>query len=398
MSSARDVLQGPGFARLWRSARRRLERDPGALAEGRTSLRDPTLQERRGIEGLLGRRFGGKTVSVGLAELDAALLLGTGEGLVPWLERMHGRPLRDRSAEEAQAQARREAALAELVGHPLAGERWFAEWVERLRGGRLSRLLGADALDELRVAATVLAALPVDGEAMPVFASRHAGGTKALGRKRRAGRLVLQGLACRAGVPMPENQLEERALWERFGVVLDDLSVSALALNLPAVGQGLLDEHLRSFAGIPVRLTLQQLVQHPPTLDPGATVFVCENPAVVRMAAERLGAGSAPLVATEGHATSAFWRLMGLVGDDVRARADFDADGLRIAGRLMARGARPWRYDAATYREFASENVELPDELPETPWDEELGEAMRGRVRVEEEELLDALLGDLERG
>lgn len=389
------ALEGPAFARLLKQARRRLEREPGALDQARTSLRSPTPEERRAAEGLLGRRFRGASVTVTLADLDRALQAGTGEGLVGWLERVHGRPLRNKPAEEAAWEARREAALAELGDHPRAGEPWFQEWVELLRGRRLSRLLGAEALDELRVAAAVLAVLPVDGEAMPVFASRHAGGTKALGRGRRAGRLVLRGLACRAQVPMPASQLEERELWEQFGVVLDDLSVSTLALNLPAVGDGIVDEHLQSFLGIPVRLTLQQLVQHAPTLDRGATVFVCENPAVVRMAAERLGSASAPLVATEGHATSAFWRLMGLVGEDVRARADFDADGLRIAGKLMERGARPWRFDAATYRSAATENEVLPGDLPETPWEPELRDAMRGGVRVEEEELLEELLSDL---
>lgn len=393
--TARDLLGSAAFERVFERARKRLEREPGALASARTSLSDPSAQERAAIEGLVGRRFRGTRITVSLQELDERLREGTGDGLVAWLERIHGRPLRNRPEEEASLAARRAAALAELDEHRFAEQDWFHQWVEAVRGRRLTRLLTTDDVDALRLAAKVLAVLPANSEAMPVFASREAGGTKALRRGTRAGRLVLRGLAFRAGVPMPEGQIAERDLWEQFGVYLDDLSVSALALNLPAVGDGVVDRTLRDAAGIPVRITLHQLVKHAPTLDRRVPVFVCENPAIVRMAAERLGPRSAPLIATEGHAVSAFWKLLALVGDDVRARADFDADGLRIAGKLIERGASPWRFDAATYRAFAGENARLPAELPESPWDPALREAMRGGVRVEEEELLDALIEDL---
>src|SRR5690606_6170190 len=130
---------------------------------------------------------------------------------------------------------------------------------------------------------------------------------------------------------------------------------------------------------------------------PGDTrIFVCENPAVVRMAAERLGPGSAALVATEGQPSSAFWRLSRAFGGEVHARADFDLEGLRIGGRVIAElGASPWRFDAATYRPAVGVSHPLPERLPATPWDPELSVAMAGGVRVEEEEILDLLLSDL---
>ena len=394
--SAEDTLRGPGFARLFRLARQRLEREPDAVAYGRASLSQATDEERARVGGLLGVRFRGATVTVELAAVDDALHKSTGRGLVAWLAKLGG-PLRDRPAEDARDEALRTAALEALRARPFANEPWFGAWLDDLRQGTLTRLLSASALDDLRLAADILEALPVDGAAMPVFASRYAGGTKAL-RGTRLERLVLRALSYREGVAPPKNAAASRALWERFGVVLDDLAATVLALNLPAVGTGLVDDRLRAYAaaGVPVRLTLHELTIAPPTLRADAPVFVCENPAVLRMAAERLGPRSAPLVVTEGQPSSAFWRLARRFGPDVRARADLDTDGLRIAGRVIGElKASPWRFDAATYRATNGKNKPLPQRLPSTPWDPELARAMAGGVRVEEEELLDVLLADL---
>jgi len=242
----------------------------------------------------------------------------------------------------------------------------------------------------------VLEALPASNLPIALFASEHAGGTKALDSTP-LDTLVLGALALRAGCAPPTKAEARRALWERFGVLPDDLASQVLVLNLPAVGEGLVDQLLRLAAaeGAPLRLTLHQLTKHPPRLAP-QDLYVCENPAVLRMAAERLGAASAPLIATEGYPSAAFWRLIERATGAVFARADLDKEGLEIASAVLSRtGGRPWRMDTSTYLARRGQNVLVPDALPETWWDPTLSAAMAGQVRVEEEELLDALLEDL---
>ena len=392
--SLEEHLRGPAFARLLARARQRVEREPDALDRARTQLRDPTDAERHAVEGLLGRRFRGATVTVSLLELDEDLREGTGAGLVPWLVRI-GSPLRDRP-EAAEREAAIAAALARVGHSPLAVEPWFAAWIEALQGGAVTRLVGEEALDRLHVAVRLLEMLPAPEVPLALFASEHAGGTKALDNTP-LDRLVLHALALRAGLSRPERAEERRALWERFGVVPDDLAAHVLVLDLPATGDGVVDQILRlaAAAGLPVRLTPHQLVHHPPRIGM-ADVFVCENPAIVRMAAERLGPRCAPLVATEGRANSAFWQLMRRIPGQVHARGDFDKEGVEIAGAVLDRtGGVPWRFDTGTYEAARGENARVPDEVPPTPWDPGLYRAMAGQARVEEEELLEVLLEDL---
>ena len=394
--SAAETLLGPAFERLFQQARRRLEREPDALATAKTRLVKPSPEERQRIGGLLGQRFTGRALTVSLRHLDERLRAATGQGLRAWLERAGG-PLRDRPRETAQREQQLDETLRRLMAGPLAAEAWYVEWLERLKRGGLTRLLTTDSLADLNRATAVLEALPTPSTAMPVFASRHAGGTKALSKTPLEG-LVLGALALRADVEPPTTTLARRELWAQFGVALDDLTSTVLLLNIRATGGGLVDELLNASAaiGMPVRLTLHQLVHAAPTLPPDMPVFICENPAFVRMAAERLGAGSAALVATEGQPSAAFWQLMARCGERRWARADFDQDGLRIGGAVIRRlGARPWRFDAESYLAAVAENTAQPLVLPETPWDLRLGEARSGRARVEEEEMLGLLLADL---
>ena len=74
---------------------------------------------------------------------------------------------------------------------------------------------------------------------------------------------------------------------------------------------------------------------------------------MLRRAAAELGAGSAPLLCTEGQPSAAFHQLADAVvsgGGELRYHGDFDWPGLAIASSVMRRhGARPWRMGAADY-------------------------------------------------
>ena len=56
-----------------------------------------------------------------------------------------------------------------------------------------------------------------------------------------------------------------------------------------------------SLSGEPVHLSLRRLLRRPPPWDvAGREVFVCENPNIVAIAADRLGTTCAPLACTDG--------------------------------------------------------------------------------------------------
>ncbi len=397
--TTRDHLASPGFQRLWERVRRRIERDPGGWRAGSTRLDGLDAEERRALGGLLGRHLTGPRVTLRLADLDAALHLGTARGLLDWLEDL-GAPLRDRPGERESAASAVEQALETARRSPLAGTPWFRRWLEELEAGALARMEREGSLDRLGVAVATLEALPAADSPIALFASRNAGGTKALDGTPLE-RLVLRAIALWQGETRPANSEERRLLWERVGVVPDDLASHVLVLNLSATGDGPVDGFLRACRaeGLPARLTLQQLVRVPPAwIDERA--FVCENPAVLRLAAERLGPRSAPLIATEGRPSLAFWRLLACGGPRrLLVHADFDAAGLEIAGSIIERaGAEPWRFDRASWQAAAGENVPLPAVLPDTPWDPTLGAAMAGGPRVEEEQVVEGLIADLDAG
>ena len=132
-------------------------------------------------------------------------------------------------------------------------------------------------------------------------------------------------------------------------------------------------------------------------------MYVCENPAVLRRAVAELGAGSAPLVCTEGQPSTAFHHLAAALtrgGGELRYHGDFDWPGVAIAGSVMRRhGARPWRMSAADYIAGVRADVEyarLTGTPQPTPWDPELGEVMTATGRaLYEESVADALIADL---
>lgn len=196
---------------------------------------------------------------------------------------------------------------------------------------------------------------------------------------------------------------ERRDLWDRAGVLVDDLASPVLVLNLPAEGDGL-GEWLTGAAryGTPFQVTLHQLAAHPIKIS-CPRIFVCENPAVLRRACAELGSSCPPLVCTEGRPSTAFHRLVGLAvgaGAELWYHGDFDWPGVAIAADLVARyGAHAWRMGGADYLAAVNANgigVDLSGELVPTPWDPELPKAMSlGGYAVYEETVADQLVADL---
>jgi uncharacterized protein (TIGR02679 family) len=212
-----------------------------------------------------------------------------------------------------------------------------------------------------------------------------------------------------------EETVRER--WARLGVTVNELALPALCLNLP-VHPRVDDAHGRlqaatppdaslalglSQPGEPVHVSLRRLLRRPPAWRvAGCDVFVCENPNIVAIAADRLGSACAPLVCTDGMPSAAQQTLLAqLAADGARLRyhGDFDWAGLTIGNFVMREfGAEPWRFGTADYLSASADHeiaLRRGDRVM-ARWDDRLTGAMsERRVVVHEEGVVEALLMDL---
>ncbi len=400
----------PGWSRVLRLARRRLEAGGGELA-GTLTVRDPSEPERKLVIGLTGayRAPGVASVSVPLTLLDAAVRREFGRSLVELLTEAGG-PLRDRPGERRREDRAREDLLADALGlaGPWAREAWFAGWLEQLAAdGTVTRLVRRGDGGTLERACLVLAVLAA-GDAtaaapvsLPVLAERATGDTKALSGTP-AATLVLRALAARDGEPPPTTAAQRRARWDAAGVILDDLASQVLVLGVRPAGEHPVAGWLRDAAdrSIPFRLTLHQLMLAPLTIT-APDVFVCENPAVLRAAVAGRTRDRPPLICTEGVPSAACHRLLAGAGGTIHWRGDFDWTGLRTTADAVRRhGARPWRMSVTDYRRAidspGAETEPLRGSPTDSPWDPALAAALHERGRaVMEERIIPELLADL---
>ncbi len=401
----------PEYKRLLDAARRSLERTGGDLTR-MVTVKTPDDRERRAIIGITGqyRPEGVSVLAVRLADLDKAVREAAGHGLAELLERL-GPPLKDRPAERQRLADGREAAIRSAEESSLIARSWFQAWLAELAAdGTLTRLVNTGEAAQVRQAARVLEWVEqrIELQAAPTQLSELAatitGDTKALNHGTALSALVLRALAFRLGADRPKTTEERRDLWDRSGVIVDDLASRVLVLNLPAAGDGL-GEWLTSAKahGTPFYVTLHQLVTMPVTVSPGLLVHACENPAVLRRAAAELGAGARPLICTEGQPSTAFHRLVAAIrkaGGALSYHGDFDWPGISIANGIITRhNARPWRLSTADYENAVRSNadyVSLTGTPQPTPWAPSLAAAMTALgSAVYEESVADRLIADL---
>jgi uncharacterized protein (TIGR02679 family) len=387
-----DELRGEEWRRLLAAARRRLDKTGGEVA-GSVALAYPSDAETRVVERLTGRKTARQRPVVSLAEIDRGLRGAYGVGLCKALASLDhpGRPTDVREALGAAMRCRH------------AGEGWFTGWLGGLsRDGTVRRLVQRGDGDLLGWAAAVLDRLPARDVPLPVLAEWATGDATALSRRPLAA-LVMRALVLWQGAPPPEGRAAEHRVWSDAGVLADDLQSQVLVLALRAEEDHTVASWLddAATAGLPFRLTLQQLIAAPVTMR-GRHVHVCESPVVLRAAAAELGADCAPLICTEGRLSAACDRLLRAAPDvTVHWRNDFDWPGVRMTAAATERyGAVPWRMGAEDYLDALDTGGHDPLEgtRAAAPWDPSLTRAMtREHHAAREEWLLPALLADLSR-
>lgn len=409
----RALLGGAEYARLFAAARARIEE--GGEAAKSITLGDLGEGERHALASLAGwDTVPAGPVRVDLARLDQALRdSAAGSSLRQVLDALGG-PLRNRREER---RGRREALerMWSAAREAVAGEERpdLRRWIDALRAsGGLARAAQAarrDPAELLEAALRVALRLPARGELLAVFAARTAGDPHALDAGTPLGGLVLRAAAAISGLREgPASSSGRRRLWREVGIDCDSLSSDVLVLGLRPEGGALVARQLRESAdaGEPRRVTLRELARAPLAMEAGTAVHICENPAVVEAAADALGPRAAPLVCVEGvPSTGALTLLRSLAaaGARLRVHADLDWAGLRIAAQVLAEaGGSPWRMSTADYRAalaLSHHGPPLGGRRAQAAWDPELTPAMlEGGRAVLEEQVLEALLGDLDGG
>jgi uncharacterized protein (TIGR02679 family) len=400
------LLGGEHLAPLRKRLRRRFERAPLDRAMGQIRVDGLAAEEHAALAVLLGRpqRYT-SSLQFDLKLADGNLRRsGVAPSLRDALERLDG-PI----THLATVRLRQESLWSAVVDgctHPgLVGLLDVPEGTGLLK--RLARQDAAVASELCRSTEAVLCRLPAQGIARSQLAADVLGNAHALDNRQPVATLVLAAWR-RCGLPSPGGEADsllgsaERArdTWARAGVLVNQLARPALFLNLPvkSAGDG-------GRTGEPSYLSLRSLLRSPPAWDVAeCRIFVCENPNLVAIAADRWGRDCAPLVCTDGMPAAAQRTLLSQLAL-ARARlcyhGDFDWPGLRIANHLMREhDARPWRFNAADYvaavRAASGLAQRLEGAAVEASWDDELAVAMHEHgVAIAEEAMAAQLLSDL---
>lgn len=386
------LLGGAQLQPLRQRLRGRYER---GVEDGTVTLGKLTPTERAALCGLLGRRPGeGSSLRFSIEDLDAALRHGgLADSLREALHMLDG-PIADRGAQQAEMLARwqqvaaldTEPRLAALLAHARAL-------------GMLKRISGGDsefAARLCRAASQVLARLPALGQARSQLAADVLGDAHGLDPGRPVARLVLSALRRRAADEEDADSDETvRETWAAAGVMVNELARPALFLNLPGA---------LATAGEPAYLSLRALLRCPPAWElKGRLVCVCENPNLLAIAADVLGAACAPLVCTDGMPAAAQRTLLAQLreaGAMLRYHGDFDWPGITIGNLVMRQfDAMPWRFCANDYEAAATGIADgrgLGNASVAAQWDATLSQAMvAAGWAIDEEAVAAELLQDL---
>lgn len=408
------LLGGSDLAVLRQRLRRHFERQSEPDTDRVVHLGGLEPVEREALALLTGRPVGmARSARVDVARIDAALrAAGLGHSLRDALEQLDG-PIENRTALRTAA----EQAWATMVQRTGRDARLQAWLHTPAAGPLLKRLARRDAtLAEtlLAQADAVMRRLPAPGLARAQLAAQVLGNAHALDAGQPVASLVLAAwrhggtrrdasldVAPSAPSDSDTQAVEERArdVWARAGVLVNELARPALALNLPVRGTPPLAQ------GEPVYLSLRRLLREPANWAvQGRDVYVCENPNLLAIAADRLGAGCAPLVCTDGMPAAAQRTLLDQLsgaGARLHYHGDFDWPGLQIANHVVRRWqAQAWQMRARDYetavRTAPHRQRDLAVSEITAMWDPQLAPAMcRHGLAIAEEAVADFLTEDL---
>jgi uncharacterized protein (TIGR02679 family) len=399
------LLGGAKLAELRRRLRKRFERAPvtGLVERFRMDrLNEDEYEALARLQGLSARRA--NSIQVDVPHIDAALrAAGVASSLREALEKLDGPILHLATTRNSMA-ARWSEALTRCAHDGLAELLETKGGLALLR--RLSKQNPGTAAALIGRASAVLRRLPAAGLARAQLAADVLGDAHALDKGTSVASLVLTVLkqVSESNSVDEEPAVREesaRDVWARAGILVNELARPALFLNLPTSIDALQGASL----GEPSYLSLRALLRAPPHWSVAyRDVFVCENPNLLAIVADRLGERCEPMVCTDGMPSAAQQVLLSQLmeaGAQLHYHGDFDWPGVRIGNHVMRTwGARPWRFGVSDYLlavgAAPSERTPSQGLEVEASWDDALTPAMRQHdVLISEESVVDRLLPDL---
>src|SRR5439155_23182445 len=141
----------------------------------------------------------------------------------------------------------------------------YRDWLVGIRStGLLKKCSGGDCVSAsvlLRHTLSVLRQIPQPVVPLAELAARATGDSHALDAGKPLSTLCLRAIAQQQGLKLSRSAGFRRQLWERVGVVVDELSAPVLVLNLRAARSTLVGQFLNLMAnsGEPCHLTVRQL-------------------------------------------------------------------------------------------------------------------------------------------
>ena len=405
----RSLLGDEHLRRLIERLRKRMSR--GEALTGRIQLCGATPDERAAIDKLMGRLpTRGSSLTVDLDQLAQVMVRANACARLEEAVVAITGPVTNRRAESLSRKQRWER-FWQTFRNQIEGNPTALRWMDDLKASGVLKRSAAGDLDVanllLNQAVAIVRQVPLSGVRLAELAATATGDSHALDRGRPLAALVIRYARSLHTFARWQTAAERRDAWEVLGVLCDELSAPVLVLNLRADNDSLTGRalNLHADAGEPYRISVRQLRRHPPVFDPqtcSEEVFVCENPTVVDVAANRHGKSCRPLICLDGQPKTASRLLLDALtnaGIQIRYHGDFDWDGIRIANTIMQRhGAGSWRFNKADYADASEKDHHLKGTPVIAEWDDELAELMAevGKC-VHEENVLDTLLIDLRR-
>ncbi|MDN6873698.1 TIGR02679 family protein [Pseudomonas citronellolis] len=410
------LFGGPALDALRQRLRRRFELANTGQTLSSVHLSNLAPEEYSALCQLTGRPSRiARSMTLDIADLDARLrAAGIANSLQDALEQLDGPIVAKASLRKTlSAQWSALTTSASVEGSPL-----LRVWLQNTATSMpLLKRLGRDpagANQLLAATDTVLRRLPEEGLPRSQLAAETLGDAHALDPGRPVATLVLSAWRLHERMGSQEDGAavetgggaEERVreVWSRAGVLVNELARPALFLNLPMAP----DRPRTWLPGEPAYLSLRQLVRKPYSWQvEGRNVYVCENPNIVAIVADRLGADSAPLVCTDGMPAAAQRILLdqlAAAGARLHYHGDYDWPGIGIGNHVMRTWqAVPWRFGCRDYLEAVMVAPKRPRDLEingvEALWDKELLTAMDTQgLAIPEEAVFSTLLDDLIHG
>jgi uncharacterized protein (TIGR02679 family) len=398
------LLGGDRLANLRKRLRRHFERVELTGQVDVFRLTELTQEEREALASLMGcPPSRAKSMKVDVEVIDTALnRAGVAASLRQALEWLDGPILN-----KANVRAELQALWSEIVAG--TSHRCLAAFLQTPAGlGLLKRLSRQDLARATRLCENVdvvLSRLPANGLSRAQLAAETLGDAHALDAERPTSTLVLatwrhsEGASEATNDSKPRKAERTREIWARVGILVNELAKPALFLNLP------FDGSTSPTPGEPAYVSLRLLLRSPPAWRvTGMNIYVCENPNLLAIAADRLGSGCAPLVCTDGMPAAAQRTLLTQLtaaGARLLYHGDFDWPGIQIANHVIGvHGAQPWRFSAADYQAVVPlvprRGHRLAGAQVRASWDAALDVEMRAHgLAIPEESLATVLLQDL---